>query len=316
MGASQIIPTLDSTIRVSSNISVGYNRTTHEFSCAEENPLLCEVAQNNGLEIPDLEERKQFVQSNWMQTMNYALNSTTQLRLQVPVVFQSVQYTYSKLADGSAYTPPTDYPSLFHPEHTYVGLGDAQLAVQRFFFLPKVVIGTEIGTRLPTGSTKFSQYSLEDFHQPVTTGTVVPLFSLMLFTRGTNDGWVGNVQSQLPVYANSDAYRTGKFVSLDAGYWKKVATDYRVLGQVRSSYETGDTWHEVDIPTSNRMFVYTGVMLTKALSKKQIVDKQSEMMLRVDIPVYGNIFSMPSSSTHMSINTLYKPTLSIGMTWL
>ena len=82
------------------------------------------------------------------------------------------------------YTPPDGYATLFHPDQQIVGFGDVQLAGQHYFFLPNLVVGLEIGTRLPTASTRFNEYSLLEFHQPLGTGTVVPTSKVILFSRG------------------------------------------------------------------------------------------------------------------------------------
>ena len=110
----------------------------------------------------------------------------------------------------------------FIPDKTIVGFGDVQASLQHYFFLPSIVVGVEGGLRLPTASTKFNEYSLLEFHQPLGTGTVVPISKVDCLFEGEKHGVLSSAGTQTPFYDNVDGYRTGISVHLDVGYWRRV----------------------------------------------------------------------------------------------
>ena len=282
-------------------------KESHLFSCAEMNPALCAEAEQAGIVIPDLQENKRLVGINWQQSMSYALNLNNQVQLSVPVIVQVKEYVFTEVETGTAYTPPDGYASLFHPDQQILGFGDVQLAGQHYFFLSDLVVGLEVGVRLPTASTKFNEYSLLEFHQPLGTGTVVPTSKVILFSRGEKHGVLSTLGTQVPVYENADSYRTGASGNVDVGYWRRLPEQGIVLlSQLSVQHENRDTWYDQNIPYSYRSFLRASLMGTYAFSDNL------EGMMRMEMQVMRKVWE--DDIKDMKINNT--PVFNVGLTWL
>lgn len=282
-------------------------KESHLFSCAELNPALCAEAEQAGIVIPDLQENKRLVGINWQQSMSYALNLNNQVQLSVPVIVQVKEYVFTEVETGTAYTPPDGYASLFHPDQQILGFGDVQLAGQHYFFSPNVVVGLEMGVRLPTASTKFNEYSLLEFHQPLGTGTAVPTSKVILFSRGEKQGVLSTLGTQVPVYENVDSYRTGASGNVDVGYWRRLPEQGIVLlSQLSVQHENRDTWYDQNIPYSYRSFLRASLMGTYAFSDNL------EGMMRMEMQVMRKVWE--DDIKDMKINNT--PVFNVGLTWL
>ena len=73
------------------------------------------------------------------------------------------------------------------------GFGDAEFAVQYFHFRPSIVIGTEVGVRLPTGRIETQNYNFAEYRQGLGTGTFVPTARILLFSRAQKHGGMGSI---------------------------------------------------------------------------------------------------------------------------
>ena len=284
-----------------------HRREAHLFSCDEVNPTLCAAAESEGIEIPSLNEQKRLSTINWMQSFGYALNLKNQLQINVPVVFVSKQYDFSTVDTGLSYEPPADYSTLFHPNERKLGFGDVQVAGQHYFFQPDWVVGLEVGARLPTASTKFNEYSLLEYHQPLGTGTMVPTARLIAFSRGDTQGALSNLSLELPLYENTEAYRTGSSMGFSVGYWRRYLEQKSVLmGQISVLHENRDQWHGQPIPFSYRTFLRSSLMGTYAFKP------DLEGMMRLEMQLYKYIWEDEFSA--MTGGNF--PVLSVGLTWL
>ena len=276
------------------------------FFCEALNPQLCLQAVGEGLEIPDLVEDKRLWGANWQQSFSYAIDLSNQIQVTVPLVVQSKDYTFTTL-DGESYTPPNGYEALFHSDKTVAGFGDIQSTVQHYVFLPNIVLGLEGGFRFPTASTKFNEYSLLEFHQPLGTGTVVPITRLILFSRGEKHGVLSSAGTQTPFYDNADGYRTGLSTNFDLGYWHRVMDQQAViLGQVSILHETRDFWYTQPIPYSHRTFILGSLMGTYEFSNSL------EGMLRVEMMLHRQVWT----DDVLNLTVSQTPIFSFGLTWL
>ena len=267
---------------------------------------MCAQAGEEGIEIPGLIESKRLWGINWQQSFSYALNLSNQLQVNVPLVLQSKEYTFTTQT-GDVYSLPEGYEALFHPDRTILGFGDIQAGFQHYFFLPNLVVGMEVGIRLPTASIKFNEYSLLEFHQPLGTGTFVPTTRMVLFSRGEKHGVLSSAGTQTPLYANVDGYRTGNSANIDLGYWRKVIDQKMVLlGQLSLLHETRDFWYTQAIPYSYRTFVRGSVVTTYSLSDSL------EGLLRMEMQLYRRVWDDDVTN----LNVSRTPVLSIGLTWL
>ena len=243
---------------------------------------------------------------NWQQSFSYAIDLTNQIQVTVPLVIQSKDYTFTT-QDGDLYTPPIGYESLFHSDTTLIGFGDVQASFQHYFFLPNLVVGVEGGVRLPTASTNFNEYSLLEFHQPLGTGTVVPITKVILFSRGEEQGILSTVGTQTPFYDNDDGYRTGVSTNLDVGYWRRVIDQRAVLlGQLSVLHETRDFWYTQPIPYSHRTFLLGSLMGTYEISDRL------EGMLRVEMMLHRQVWL----DDVLNVTVSRTPIFSVGLTWL
>ena len=277
-----------------------------EFFCAALNPSLCTHAGETGVEIPDLIEDKRLFGLNWQQSFSYAIDLSNQVQVSIPLVLQSKEYTFTTQT-GDLYTPPEGFEALFHPNKTLLGLGDVQANFQHYLFLPDIVVGIEGGLRLPTASTKFNEYSLLEFHQPLGTGTFVPTTKIILFSRGEKNGVLSSAGVQMPLYENADGYRTGTSTNVDLGYWHRVMGQKGVvLGQLSVLHETRDHWYTQPIPYSHRTFLRGSVMGTY-----EITDNL-EGMLRLEKMLYREVWDDDVSNLTVSRT----PIFSVGLTWL
>ena len=291
---------------MSSNLSLLKLDESQDFFCEALNPMLCVQADEAGVEIPDLRENKKLWDLSWQQSFTYAINLRNQVQVNVPLVLQSKEYTFTT-ADGVVFTPPEGYESLFHPDRTVLGFGDVQASAQHYVFLSNVVVGVEGGLRLPTASTKFNEYSLLEFHQPLGTGTFVPITRLSVFSRGEKHGVLASVGGQVPFYENVDGYRTGANANGDMGYWHRILDDRGiVLGQLSVLHETRDHWYTQPIPYSNRTFLRSSVMGTYSISDTL------EGMLRMELLLYRKVWK--DETTNLSVSRT--PIFNIGLTWL
>lgn len=276
------------------------------FLCEALNPTLCAQAAEEGIEIPTLLEEKRLWGINWQQSFSYAIDLNNQLQVTVPLVLQSKEYTFTT-ENGDVYSQPAGYEALFHPDRTILGFGDTQVAGQHYFFLPNLVVGVEGGLRLPTASTKFNEYSLLEFHQPLGTGTVAPTAKVLLFTRGEKHGLLSTSGTQVPLYDNVDGYRTGMSFNTDIGYWRRfMGQQVTVLGQLSAMHETRDAWYEQPIPYSLRTFVRGSVMGTYAISDNL------EGMIRLEMQLYRQVWQ--DDVTNLSVSRT--PVFNVGVTWL
>ena len=291
---------------MSSNVSLVKRNETQNFLCAALNPTLCAQAGEAGIEIPDLIEKKRLWGINWQQSFSYAINLSNQVQVNVPLVMQSKEYEFTTQT-GEVYYPPEGYEALFHPDKTLFGFGDVQAGYQYYFFLPNLVVGVEGGVRLPTASTKFNEYSLLEFHQPLGTGTFVPTTKLILFSRGEKHGVLSSAGTQTPLYANVDGYRTGNSVNFDMGYWRKVLDQKMVfLGQLSLLHETRDFWYTQAIPYSHRTFLRGSVVSTYPISDSL------EGMLRMEMQLDRRVWDDDVTN----LNVSRTPVFSFGLTWL
>lgn len=268
---------------------------------------MCQQAEEQGIAIPDLMEDKQLLAMNWQQSFSYAVNLNNQIQVNVPMVMQHKQYTFTEMASGTEFIPPQGYDGLFHPEGTITGLGDAQVSGQHYWFLSNLVIGTEAGLRLPTGSRKFDEYSLLEYHQPLTSGTVIPTGRVIVFSRGDKQGVLSNLGAQIPVMENTDGYRFGSMFSGDVGYWRRYQQKSVMMGQVSVQHENAHQWNSATIPYSHRTFVRVGAMFTHRLNDN------IEGMLRVDTQVMRKVWSQDDA---METDVLNTPVFNVGVTWL
>ena len=244
--------------------------------------------------------------ANWQQSFSYAIDLSNQIQVTIPLVVQSKDYTFTT-QKGALYTPPSGYEALFHPDKTIVGFGDVQTSLQHYFFLPNLVVGVEGGLRLPTASTKFNEYSLLEFHQPLGTGTVVPFSRLIVFSRGEKDGILSSAGAQTPFYDNVDGYRTGSSATLDVGYWRRVPEQkIVVLGQLSLLHETRDFWYTQPIPYSHRTFLLGSLMSTYEISPSL------EGMMRLEMMLHREVWD--DDATNLNISRT--PIFSFGLTWL
>ena len=291
---------------MSSNFSLVRRNESQTFLCEALNPTLCAQAGEEGIEIPVLIESKRLWGINWQQSFNYAINLSNQVQVNVPLVLQSKEYEFSTQT-GDVYSPPEGYEALFHPDKTILGFGDVQAGVQHYVFLPNLVVGVEGGVRLPTASTKFNEYSLLEYHQPLGTGTLVPTTRLILFSRGEKHGVLSSAGTQTPLYANVDGYRTGNSMNVDMGYWRRV-TDQKMLllGQLSLLHETRDFWYTQAIPYSHRTFLRGSMMGTYPISDSL------EGMLRMEMQLYRMVWD--DDVTNLSVSRT--PVFSVGLTWL
>ncbi len=279
----------------------------HLFSCEEVSPQLCDTALEEGVEIPELMEDKRLFGVNWQQSLSYALDLNNQFQINVPLVVQAKDYTFTRVDNGQVYTAPDGYTELFHPDQTTVGFGDVQFAGQHYWFLPTLVLGAEVGVNLPTASTKFNEYSLLEFHQPLGTGTVVPTGRFILFSRGETQGVLSSTALQLPLYENSEAYRTGSSASFDIGYWRRFSEqDVVLLSQLSVQHENRDRWHDQLIPYSHRSFVRGALMGTYAFSDSL------EGMMRMEIQLHRQVWEDDTTG----LESLSTPVFNVGLTWL
>lgn len=274
--------------------------------CEALNPALCLQAIEEGIEVPDLLEDKRLWGINWQQSFSYAIDLINQIQVTVPLVVQSKDYTFTTQT-GELYTPPIGYESLFHSDKTIVGLGDVQASLQHYVFLPNIVVGIEGGLRLPTASTKFNEYSLLEFHQPLGTGTVVPITRVILFSRGEKHGVLSSAGMQAPFYDNVDGYRTGISTNLEVGYWRRILEQKAVvLGQLSVLHETRDFWYTQPIPYSYRTFLLGSLMGTYEISNSL------EGMIRLEIMLHRQVWEDDVTN----LNVSRTPIFSVGLTWL
>ena len=274
--------------------------------CEALNPQLCLQALEEGIEVPDLTEDKRLWGINWQQSFSYAIDLKNQIHLTVPLVVQSKDYTFTTQT-GEVYTPPYEYDSLFHSDTTIVGFGDVQASLQHYIFLPSIVVGIEGGLRLPTASTKFNEYSLLEFHQPLGTGTVVPITKVVLFSRGKKHGVMSSAGMQVPFYDNVDGYRTGISTNLEMGYWRRTLEQKAVvLGQLSVLHETRDLWYTQPIPYSYRTFLLGTLMGTYEISNSL------EGMIRLELMLNRQVWEDDVTN----LNVSRTPIFSVGLTWL
>lgn len=282
-------------------------KESHLFACAELSPALCAEAEQAGIVIPGLRENKRLIGINWQQSMSYAVNLKNQVQLNIPIIIQSKEYVFTDVETGVPYTPPDGYSTLFHPDQQIVGFGDVQLAGQHYFFLPNLVVGLEIGTRLPTSSTRFNEYSLLEFHQPLGTGTVVPTSKIILFSRGEKQGVLSTFGVQVPLYENVDSYRTGASANMDLGYWRRLPEQGVVLlSQLSVQHENRDTWYDQNIPYSYRSFLRASLMGTYPFSDSL------EGMMRMEMQLMRKVWE--DDVKEMKVNNT--PVFNVGLTWL
>ena len=268
--------------------------------------MLCLQAQEEGVDIPNVDEDKRLLMINWQQSMSYAINLRNQLQLSIPIVMQRKMYNFTNMETGQPYTPPLGYENLFHPQGTLIGLGDVQFGAQHFVFLPNLVVGMELGARLPTGSRRFDEYSLLEYHQPLTSGTVIPTGRMIFFSRGDVHGILSNVTCQVPFMQNELGYRFGNVVGGDVGYWRR-RNGSTILTQIAVLHEEPHQWNAATIPYSHRTFVRAGFMMT------QQIDEKFEAMLRMDSQIFRKVWDR-DTQPQMDIRTT--PVLNIGLTWL
>ena len=249
-------------------------------------------------------DSKQLWTINWNNSLNYALTLNTQLRLSIPLLFQSEQFDFTSQETGASYTPPEGMEGFFHQDRQILGFGDAEFAGQYFHFFANSVLGAELGVRIPTGQIDTGNYNFTEYRQGLGTGTFVPTAKIMIFSRKTDKGWIGSLGTQAPLYENKDAYRTGYSFDGNIGYWFRWKTDYLSMLQVMGRYQTGDTWHELDISQSHRSRVALSLMQTGPLRD------HFEWLAGIQQPVWIRIWEEEQ-------RTIPKMTIfSLGLTWL
>ena len=116
---------------------------------------------------------------NWNNSLNYALTLTTQFRISVPLLLQSEQFDFTSQDTGLAYTPPEEMETFFHQNRQVIGFGDAEFVGQYFHFFPSIVLGTEIGLKLPTGKVDTENYNFIEYRQTLGTGTFIPVAKII-----------------------------------------------------------------------------------------------------------------------------------------
>lgn len=303
-GATQIIPTLENKYRFSSILSFTLSEISYTYSFAEDDPVQYQETLDQGIEIPDLISSKDLWTLNWNNSFNYAINPDTQLRVSLPLFLQSERFSFTEKGTQMEYIPPEGSEEFLQQNSSLFFIGDAEIAGQYFYFLPNLVIGAELGTKLPTSKIKFNEASFLENQQGLTTGIFIPISKLFLFSRAPKRGWIGSLGTEFPFYENAEGYRTGYRFNSNVGYWMRWKEDYVSMLQATGMYQTGDQLNGLAVSQTDRSQLGLSLMQTGSLND------DLEWIVSIQQPVWIKVWEdYQKRESKMTI-------FSFGLTWL
>ena len=259
-------------------------RTTfvHNASCPDVSPVHCADAEQNGEPIPAHDHDQTLLFGTLNSNVVYALQPDLQLIVNIPIQYRRTTISYSLLATGEPYEPP--YAGIHHRNESLLGVGDPELAAQKFFSKNRYTLGVSLGSSVPLGKIEENPYLLalqgeQHQHLQLGTGVFMPNVTVTGIYTNQDHGLITQVRSEFSLYENQYEYYTGSAIRWDFGYWKRTNPRTVLLGQVRGSHEQPDEWMGLTAPHSERHSLgLAGVLTWKMTANTELIARFEQMV--------------------------------------